>query len=514
MKKVICTLLASLLLMVTLTGCIGDVGEIPLEYHDNDDFYTITYYMPYLQAANDVDQVADEISKITREKINADVKIVAYRYYEYTQKMTNLISTAKKGSADAFDICYTSPSINSYFTNIEREAFLPLDYMLDNYAPVTKGQISDELWDQARYQGKIYGSINVQVLPRTYGYYLNDVDLFNEFLASVPQYAGKTHETAYQLDVHKLKLMQEYLLWLSANKKGKGGLSTRIDTETTLMNLYGFDDLCMGMSIPGVVRSSDDLSDGKLTVIDQFNSPEYKEMLKYVNDWKAAGLISKDYASVDNADYVDIVYQGTWKPGTKRIKANGQVQDSVRLSESCYYSSYIIGSMNAISETSGNPARAMKFIELMSSDKDIHNLLQFGIEGKHYEKNTRENTISFKTGNGYDNSLFGWGFGTEFQSYLLETQEVDLWDQVKTINDTAKVPAVIGFNFDPSPVRIQIANCQNVYSTYAVKLSEGAYNNPDEMLKKFQADLKEAGSETIIKEKQKQLDKWVAAKKK
>ena len=81
----------------------------------------------------------------------------------------------------------------------------------------------------------------------------------------------------------------------------------------------------------------------------------------------------------------------------------------------------------------------MKFIELMRTDEEVHNLLQYGIEDVHYIKdpNNPKRIAEFISGSGYNNANFGWGLGTEFISYLQEGQEDDLWEEVQEINDTA-----------------------------------------------------------------------------
>lgn len=48
--------------------------------------------------------------------------------------------------------------------------------------------------------------------------------------------------------------------------------------------------------------------------------------------------------------------------------------------------------MLAISTTSEDPARAMMFINLLHTDPYLNNLLNYGIEGKHYLK-VNENVI-------------------------------------------------------------------------------------------------------------------------
>ena len=148
----------------------------------------------------------------------------------------------------------------------------------------------------------------------------------------------------------------------------------------------------------------------------------------------------------------------------------------------------------------------------MSSNKELHNLLQFGIEGRDYEFEAGSTTRikPLDDSMAYDNRNFGWGLGSEFNSYLQPNQPDDLWQQVKTINDTARKPSVIGFNFDPTNVKQKIADCLAVFEEYGHLLSEAGYPDMDKAYEEFISALDAAGAEEIIAEKQRQLDIWVA----
>ena len=68
----------------------------------------------------------------------------------------------------------------------------------------------------------------------------------------------------------------------------------------------------------------------------------------------------------------------------------------------------------------------------------------------------------------------------------------------------------MGFIFDSSNVSTELTALANVSSQYRVGLENGALD-PDEYLDQFIADLKTAGIDTVIGEKQAQLDEWLAA---
>ena len=483
--------LAFITLCVTSCGKVEDIKE---EYEDNDEPYEIVYYMPYNDAypPQDLITVQNKLSQVLRKKINSTIKIIAYTYQEYTSKMSGVIA-----ANSPFDVCFTSPDINPYVTNVQREAFLPLDYLLPTYAPETWRAIPDEIWQQTRIEGKIYGSVNEQIFPRTYGFKATNDVIIKTFLDE--KYDGIKPSEVYAHIDDAFDFLEEYLEWIKTKGYGAGGKISAIDTASAMLANFGFDDLGTGMSVPGAVRISDD----GYTVVNQFDSPEYKRLIDTVYDWKEKGYIDQGVSSFD------LTPDSTWKPGYLS-------KNMLRLSESHYYTSYVVGTMNAISSTSKNPARAMKFIELLRTDEEVHNILQFGVEDVHYIKDPdNPNRIaSFITGSGYDNRNFGWGLGTEFISYLIEGQDDDLWDEVRSINENTPMTKLIGFNFNAteSVLKQKISNCKAVINKYITAFEKAQFKDKDSTYQQFMKELKDAGAADVIKAKQEQLDAFLADK--
>ena len=293
--------------------------------------------------------------------------------------------------------------------------------------------------------------------------------------------------------------LEEYMAWVKAKGYGAGGKISAIDTASCMLSNFGFDDLGTGMSVPGAVR----ITDEGCTVVNQFDTPEYKSLIDTVYDWKSKGYIDESVSSYD------LTPDSTWKPGYLS-------DQMIRLTESHYFTSYVVGTMNAISSTSKNPARAMKFIELLRTDEEVHNILQFGVEDVHYIKDpdNPNRVAEFITGSGYDNRNFGWGLGTEFISYLIEGQEDDLWDQVKTINQNTPMTKVIGFNFDATnpTLKQKISNCKAVVNKYLPTFEKAQFKDKDEYYQKFMKELKDAGAADVVAAKQEQLNAYLASK--
>ena len=68
---------------------------------------------------------------------------------------------------------------------------------------------------------------------------------------------------------------------------------------------------------------------------------------------------------------------------------------------------------------------------------------------------------------------------------------------------------LIGFQFDPTPVRQKIADCRSVASEYMTALQQGQYKDKAVALAEFRDKLKKAGCNDVIAEKQRQLNEFL-----
>ena len=89
-----------------------------------------------------------------------------------------------------------------------------------------------------------------------------------------------------------------------------------------------------------------------------------------------------------------------------------------------------------------------------------------------------------------------------------EKDEEGKWEKLRAFCDSAYVSPALGFTFDSSKVVNEITACNNVIAKYEVGLRWGMLN-PEETLPKFNEELYSAGLQTIMDEKQAQLDAFL-----
>ncbi|MGN1099727.1 MAG: ABC transporter substrate-binding protein [Christensenellales bacterium] len=524
MKK-ICAFLLMLVLAFSVCAC-SRPDDLATMWYDNDEPYEIVWYFPFMPDGistypRDIDLIAEEVTKIIQPKINATLKLYPISLYLYNEQMP-----IKIGANEKFDIMYTSPHINHYYTNIERQAFLPLDNLLEEYAPETKAQVPEFMWEQARVGDYIYGLVNLQIIPRTDTVIINDIKAFNRFLKSNSETSAYDYTNIYEYilekEIHPYDLIEDYIRYLQQTGEGLGGLMGQLSVTDSLLTRYCWDDLGTGNYVPGVVDVYDSYDDGEIKVFNQFTSEEFISDIRRAARDFTEGLIPEkivtDGAMGTTFDQYDVVPMSTWKPNDLRLNKKGELSTVIRLGNPNYYTSFILGSMTAISSTSENPARVMKFLELLRTDAEIQNLLVFGIEGRHFtidDKEDRPLAVNVIPNSGWNNDYMTWAYGTEFVEGLYYNKNFpdNVYEISKQINDEAHVSDVIGFNFNTTPVSAKMLDCIAIATTYLPEFSAGIHGtNIDNKYQEFINKMRIAGMDDVVAEKQKQLNEWLKSK--
>jgi putative aldouronate transport system substrate-binding protein len=169
--------------------------------------------------------------------------------------------------------------------------------------------------------------------------------------------------------------------------------------------------------------------------------------------------------------------------------------------------------MFAISNTSKDPERAMMFLNLLHTDKYLINLLNWGIEGKHYVK-VSDNVIDYPEGVDAANTGYNlnqsWMFGNQLNTYLWTTEDQDLWVKYNEFNTNAEKSLALGFVFNPENVKNEITAISNVGQQFTAAINTGSLD-PEKTIPEYLKKLKAAGVDKVIAEKQRQLDEWAKA---
>ncbi|MDP4177491.1 MAG: ABC transporter substrate-binding protein [Bacillota bacterium] len=495
-KKLVSMALLVSLAITSLVGCgpsTTSETKTPTKVDTSKEVALQWYFIGNGQQ-KDTEAVQTELNTYLKKKINATVTLNCFDFGSYDNKMKTKIA-----AGDKFDICFTSNWANSYTDNVARKAFVDLTDLLPTYAPKTKDLLGADFLKGSAIDGKNYAIPCNKEKAHQYGILYNS-DLVKK----------------YNLDIKSVKTIDQLEPLLKTIKDKEPGVygleATASDAPTQLLDW----DTIGGDKLPGVLTN--DSTDMK--VFDQFSKPEEKTFLETIHKYYQAGYIRKDAASVtdmtadENGKKIFAMVKSL-KPGKDaEMTLSSKVPwTQVEMTTPYISNRETTGSMMAISSTSDNKERALMLLELVNTDSYVNNLINFGIENKHYVKDgTSGNIIKAGPNNADYNPQIQWVFGNQFLNYLYNTEDPQKWDKFKQFNSSAKPTKTLGFTFDPSNVSTEVAAIATVWDKYNPGLQTGT-SDPDTTIPKFETDLKAAGLDKVIAEKQTQLDKWAKSSK-
>lgn len=436
----------------------------------------------------DQQEVEDAVNEYLKNntKLNATIDLIPYDFGSYDQKMNPMIA-----ANEDMDILWTTQSwLLSYPQNVNKGAFLALDELLPQYAPkVAKEMMPEKFWEDIKNpaDGKIYAIPNYQVAATAAGF------VFRKDLVE-----------KYNFDIASVKKTADLEPYLKLIRENEPDIIPFVFQDYRNTPDYGND-----------LRSSGWIwyyKNDPYTPVDLNKTPERLAFWNLMHSWYEKGYIYQDLATVK--DYNAFIKAGniavsadvTFKPGGEaEMKTQNGGFDVVRqqLKESSFAG--VASTMNAISRNSKNPDRALMFLELVNTDRTLYHLLCYGIKGKHY--NEVDGYYQAIEGSGYNPGI-DWVFGNQFNGLLREGQPKDLWEQTKTLNETAEVSPLYAFHFNSETVKTEEAATGAVHDEYLPMLNFGVAD-PAVVLPKYEEALEKAGQKKIDAEVKAQLDAWL-----
>ncbi|MBP1963036.1 ABC transporter substrate-binding protein [Paenibacillus aceris] len=436
----------------------------------------------------DMQLVNDEINRISKEKINATVKFLPISYSAYVNQV-NLMMT----SAEKLDLMVEwGPYYSSY---VAKGQMLALDDLLSKYGKDVSQSLGPVFLNAPKVKGKLYGVPTIRDLAMDYGFSMR-----------------KDLVTKYNIDLSNVKKLDDLESVLKTIKENEPSMAP-MTNKTSLYGTFSTRD-SLGDDL-GVLLNN---GQGELKVVNWYETPEYANVVKLMRKWNQAGYAIKDVVTNKESENT-IIKAGKaagnlthMKPGfaEQQTKIIGTEMIAIKLAPAVVNTSTVNGVMWGIPQGSKNPDKAMQFLNLMYADKDIVNLFNWGIEGKHYVKK-QDGFVGYPAGvnennTGYDLNQ-GFMFGNSFLADVWEGNDKNIWQEMKKFNESATRSKALGFTYDNTSVKTEVAAVTNVVNQYRLGLEDGAFD-PDKELPKFISELKAAGIDKIIAEKQKQLDAW------
>lgn len=498
-KKAMALLLVSVMAGSMLAGCGSDNvsssndGSSKSADSSNQDSYTVKILAPGDASTDDCAKISEAASKITEEKFNTKVELTRVGFGSYDQQVNLTLASSEK-----LDLMYEY--CGNVTSAISSGQIVPITDYLDSYGSDMKSQISDSDWKCVTFNGDIYGVPANKEKATGWGFAMN-----------------KEMADATGIDYSSIKTEEELEPLLEKVKEMYPDVYPIVSNNGSMSLMTDQDDL------GGDIGSLESASGDNTTVINYYGTDEYMNEMKLRYDWAQKGLIMPDAStSTENANSLIGAGKGfgrftNTKPGIEK-EMEKEVGKEVVVLEMVkpYTTTTRVDIVWYVPHNSEKPERAVQVLNEIYTNPDLANLFINGLEGEHYEFVDKEKGIvNYPEGVNASNTGYTslpWAWPNETISYIWEGLDSDIWDQIQEFNKDATVSPAKGFAWDNTEVQNEVTACANVVAKYGPALECGSLD-PETTIPKFLDELKAAGADTIIAEKQKQLDAWLEANK-
>lgn len=427
----------------------------------------------------DLASVEAEANKYLEEKLGINIDMNFIDYGDYTQKLGVIIN-----SGEDYDLAFTCSWAGDYLGNARKGAFLNLEPYLDNIGSDMKSAIDERFWGGAEIDGNIYAVPN------------------QKEISTLPMWVfTKEYVDKYNIPYTELHSLEDLEPWLKLIKENEPDVVPLYITKQFSAPQY-FEQIVDPI---GLEYGAEDTK-----LVNMFETSKMKSTLETLRRYYKAGYINADSATAqDDKSVKRFITKGDGQPYAEILWSKDLKYDVVAtpIMESYITNASTTGSMIAVSKNTKHPEEAVKFLNLLNTDEYIRNLLNYGIEGVHYNSvNDKQIELTDKA---QDYSVGYYTLGNLFTTKVLNNEPETKWDEFKEFNNSAITSPVLGFKFDTSKVSNEIAAINNVLEEFKATIYSGSVDI-DEYLTKLNNKLEEQGINKVIEEMQAQLDKWKA----
>lgn len=446
--------------------------------------------------------VRDAVNAIIKPKINATIATEYLPWADWTNKYLLVFA-----SGEDFDGIYTA-DWSFYQAQATKNGFMEITQeMLDKYAPDLKNELPEMAWKQAKINGKIY------MIPTTYN-------------GSGTVHYAVREDLKAKYGVGEIKDLDSFGAFLEAIKKNEKDiipLNISAQTEYThlqqLFNVQNEYARVGGVPLYNLVYK---ISDPGVNIVNAFETPEFLEFVKKMNQWCKAGYWSKNAlsnkspmsTSFDNGTSASIltnILQATnYSYAWPKEHPDWQVQVYDSSMGNKQLGTAYIGSGIGINASSKKAGRLLMFANIARTDKELNQLLCYGIKDVHW-KLIGEDQVEYIRGNAKVD--YTDGLSWFFRSAEFQLKPAAVYSNYSKIYETAhKNDAghiLQAFSFNDAELKNEMASITSVVQQYGVPVITG-FVDPEKGVETLNAKLKEASIDKVMAELKAQADKYLA----
>lgn len=469
-RKIGALVLAGTMLLSALTGC---GGKNPGTAKDDINDQAHLKWVIFGEQPESYPEVINQVNEYLTEKINTTLELEFIQSGDFDQKVNLMMAS----NDDTWDLMFTSNWKNNFETNVEKGAFYDLTDLLQEETPELYDFFPERYWEAVTVKDSIYAVPMNQVMYQQKGIWFKK-DIVDK----------------YSLDVESIKSYEDMAEIFAVVRENEPDMIPTAWFETTQF-------LPLATELQGGFQ----IVNGEVTDRLEEMYPGYE----IARDWYQKEYIPKE-VNFDATTYIKVgKLFSRYNRQLPGVAAKHRISHDydiipVATTEMMLRRSDVQGALTAVNRSSKYPVRALKLLELMTTDEYLFNLMAYGIEGVNY---TKEGNRITPTENSY--YVPEYIIGNQFLAYLMPGYEDGVWEETDRLNKEAVVDENMGFTFDSSNVQTELANLNSAIE-YSEALKSGTAEDVQATFEKHKEKRALAGDQIVKEEIERQYEEWKA----
>lgn len=476
----IITAFVCFLFVLASSGCENALqnNTTPKKEPINLIYYTIGNPDP------DLPEVNEALNELLAEKIGVTITYNKIAWADYGERLAAIIR-----SGAYFDVAFCStPTQGDFIGNAQRGVWMPLEGYLETSASEMYEAIHPFYWDAVTLNGHIYG------IPTNKETCVLEMFMFAKDLVD-----------KYQIDISRYQTIESLAPILDIVAKNEPDYIP-FEFDTNARNLFAQDgyETLLG-HLPLMVNSLDE----SCTVVNILETPLGESRLNTMRNYYTKGYINEDAAIKESGSLVkdERVFckissggpysEVLWSADRGYDIVTQEISPKVMTTESAR------GGIMCVNAKTIHPIESVEFLNCLNTDPEVRNMINFGIEGKHYTLTDKGQVHRISN----DYSGVQYTQGNWFILKTLEGEPLNKWDVFRDFNESVKKSQTLGFTVDPTPFASELEAAERVCDQYYSSLMTGSVDIQT-YLPKYLEDLRAAGIDKIQRIVQDQLSSW------
>lgn len=467
-------------------------GETAKGGEQKEELKTVTLNIVYPgDPQPDQDKVTAELEKkLAEDGIPVKLNYQYIPWGDYFQKLPIMLSTGSQ-----VDIMWTDPALLGTF--VKSNSIAPLDDTLKQYGSDIWQALDAQYWPPVTVNGKKYG-VPAGALGTTKGYYTATI--------------RKDLREKYGLP--EIKTLDDLVAFAAAVKANNPEMLVFNEPPAA----FHKGSVLQSTSLDGIVFNYETLkAEAKYDRPDAMEDAAFLRMLYEKGYIDKDVMVGRDIRADFNSGKAAIgggdVYE--YNNYYRNIAVDGAKLEFIKilLTDEPYMPT-TTWNFQSIAATSKHIDRAMMFLNWIQHNEDNYDMMTNGLKGVHFD--VKDGVVVVPEGVdaasiGYAPPEWMWQ-----NPKFLKPKATDAPDFMQQLQDfdksTKRMSPIMGFNFDQTPVKTEIAALSTIENKYKYGIASGVLD-PKEAIPQYSGELKKAGLMKVMDEFQKQVDAFLATSK-